>query len=127
MSTQLFDQWLEANRAALAPVARFQEIAAEATQKLVSHNLAVAQDYVAFGTRQFQIFGEVKDPQKLVAEEGQVAAEFGQKLVDRTGDFFKVAKETQDAFGAWAQSAAKTAADAFAAKAGPGAFTANPV
>lgn len=117
MNTPLFNQWLEANKAALAPVVRFQEIAADTAQKLVQHNLAVAQDYVEFGTRQIQLFGEVKDPQKLVAEEGRIAAEFGQKLVDRTGEFFKFTKETQEVFGIWAQDSAKTAAESFAPKA----------
>lgn len=107
MNTRLFDQWVEANKAALAPVVRWQEIAAETAQKLVQHNLAVGKDYVEFGTRQLQLLGEVKDPQKFAAEEGKLAAEFGQKLVDRTGDFFKVAKEAQEAVGAWADQTAK--------------------
>jgi hypothetical protein len=93
MSARLFDQWLEANRAILAPLAQWQEAAAETAQRLVRHNLAVARDCVEFGTRQMQLLNEVKDPQKWVAEESRIAAEFGQKLVDRTSDFFKAGKE----------------------------------
>ena len=117
MTTPLFDQLLEANRNAFAPIVRWQEVAAETAQKLVQHNLAVAKDYVEFGTRQWQLLGEAKDPQKWAAEESRIAAEFGQKLVDRTSEFFKVAREAQDAFGAWAQTAARTTTESFQAKA----------
>ncbi|MGZ8217419.1 phasin family protein [Methylomagnum sp.] len=117
MNTRLFDQWLEANRAALAPVTAWQELAVGTAQKLAQHNLAITQDYVDFGSRQLQLLGEVKDPQKWVAEETKMAAEYGQKWVDRVGDFFKVAKETQDAVGVWADQTAKTAVNSFAAKA----------
>ncbi len=117
MNTRLFDQWLEANRAAWAPAILWQEITADAAQKAVRHGLAVAQDYVEFGTRNAQLLGEVKDPPKWAAEQGKIASEFGQKMVERTADYLKFAKETQDALGQVAETAAKTAADAFTAKA----------
>lgn len=112
-----FNQWLEANRAALAPVTAWQELAVDTANKLAQHNLAVARDCVDFGARQLNLLGEAKDPQKWAAEETKVAAEFGQTLVDRGGDFFKFAKETQEAVGLWADQAAKTALNSFAAKA----------
>lgn len=112
-----FNQWLEANRAAFAPVTAWQELAVDTANKLAQHNLAVAKDYVDFGTRQLDLLGEVKDPQKWAAEETKVATEFSQKLVDRSGDLFKLAKETQEAVGVWADQAAKTALNSFAAKA----------
>lgn len=111
-----FNQWLEANRAALAPVTAWQELAVDTANKLAQHNLAVARDCVDFGARQLNLLGEAKDPQKWATEETKAAAEFGQTLVDRGGDFFKLAKETQDAVGAWADQAAKTALNPFAAK-----------
>ena len=117
MSTPLVDQLLEANKAALAPVARLQELAADTVQKVVQHNLAVAQDYVELGSRQFQLLGEVNDPQKLVAEEGKLASEFGQKLVTRACEFFQLTKEAQNVFGNWAQDTARTAADSLTPKA----------
>jgi phasin family protein len=121
MNTRLFDQWVEVNKAAFAPVVRWQELAAETAQKLVQHNLAVGKDFVDLGTRQWQLLGEARDPQKFAAEGSKLAAEYGQKLVDRTGDFFKVAKETQEAVGSWADQAAKAGVEAL------NAFNAKPV
>ena len=112
MNTHLYDQWVEANKTAFAPVARWQEIAAETAQKLVQHNIAVGRDFVDLGAAQLQLLGEAKYPRKFAAEGSKLAAEFGQKVVNRTAEFFKVAKETQDAVGVWAEQAAKSGAEA---------------
>jgi hypothetical protein len=117
MNARLFDQWLEANRVMTAPAVRWQEITAEAAQKLVQHNLAVAQDYVEFGTRNAQLLGEVKEPSKWVAEQGKLASEFSLKMVERTADYFKHAKETQESLVNLAETTAKTVAEAFTPKA----------
>lgn len=117
MSTRLFDQWLEMNRAALAPATRWRDIATTATDKLVRHNLAVARDYVDFGLRQAQVLGDSKDPAVWASEGGKLSAEFGQTLVNRAGDYFGIVKETQAAFGELAESSAKAAVDAYTAKA----------
>lgn len=117
MNARLFDQWVEANRAAWAPAIRWQEAAAETAQKAVEQGLAVAQDYVEFGARNAQLLGEVKEPPKWMAEQGKLNAEFGQKMMTRTADYLKFAKETQDAFGQIAEAAVKTQAEAFTAKA----------
>lgn len=116
MSTGLFDQWVEMNRAALAPAARWQEIAATATDKLVRHNLAVARDCVEFGTRQVQSLSDSQDPRQWAVEGGKLAAEFGQTWVDRADGYFKIAKETQDALGELAEASAKAAMAPFATK-----------
>jgi hypothetical protein len=116
VSTGLFEQWLETNRAALAPAIRWQKIAAETGQKLIQHNLAVGKDYMDFSVRQLQLLGEIKDLQKWVAEESKIAVEFSQRLAERIDDFFKFAKDTQEAVDAWAEHAAKTAATSPAAK-----------
>ncbi len=117
MNARLFDQWVETNKAAWAPVVRLQEITAEAAQKAVEQSLAVAQDYVEFGTRNAQLLGEVKDPPKWVAEQGKLASELGQKMVARSADYLKFAKETQETLGQVAEAAIKTATEAFTAKA----------
>lgn len=110
MNADLFGQWVETNRAAWVPVVRWQEVTAETTQKAVAQGLAVAQDYVEFGTRNAQLLGEVKDPSRWALEQGKLASEFGQKMVSRTADYLKFALETQDAFGQITETLAKTAA-----------------
>ena len=119
MNARLFDQWVETNRAILAPVVRWQEITADAAQKAAQQSLELAQEYVEFGARNAQLLGEVKDAKdapKWAAEQGKLASEFGLKLVSRAADSFKLAKDTQEALGQVAEAAAKTVADAFVAK-----------
>lgn len=113
MNAYPFDQWVELNRAAMAPVIRFQELAADAAQKMLRYNLSVTQDCVDFGSRQIQLLGELKDPQKWGLETGKAVSEFNQKLVDRAADYFKVTKETQEAFGQWADTTVKAATERF--------------
>lgn len=117
MSTQLYDQWLEAGRAAMGPALRWQEIAADTAQKLIQHNLAVSRDLLEYGDRQWQLLGEAKEPQKAFAEGSKNAAEFGRKMVERSADLFRMARETQDALATWGDQAAKTAAESLTPKA----------
>lgn len=116
MSTRPFDRWLEMNRAALAPVVHWREITAEAAQKAVQHGLAIAQDGVELGTRQVQLLAEAKDPPEWMAEEGRIASEFGQKLMNRASNYVKAARETQEDLAKLAETTAKAAMDSFAAK-----------
>jgi hypothetical protein len=102
MSTRLFDQWLE--------------ITAEAAQKAAQHGLAAGQDCVEFGTRHVRLLAEAKDPQEWMAEEARIVSEFGQKLVNRAGDGFKAARETQEALSELAETSTKAAMDYFAMK-----------
>lgn len=116
MNNPILDQWLEASRASLGPALRWQEIAADAAQKLIQHNLAVSRDALEYGNRQWQLLGEVKEPQKLATEGGKNATDFGRKMVDRGAEFFRIAKDTQDAVATWTDQSAKTAADSLSAK-----------
>lgn len=117
MNTRLFDQWVEMNQAAMAPILRWRDIATEATEKTMRHNLAVMQDCLEYGSRQMQVLGEVKDPQKLLAEGGKNASDFSLKMMSRTGDYFKLVKDHQEAVGVWAESTTKAAMDSFKANA----------
>ena len=117
MSTQIYDKWFEMSRAASAPFAQWNEFASKSIDKATEHTLALAKDYLELGTRQFQLLGEVKDPQKWIAEESKLFSEFGQKLVGRASEVLQAAKETREAFSSLAESTAKTAVEAVAAKA----------
>jgi len=119
MNTRMFDQWVEMNQAAMAPLLRWREIAADATEKTLRHNLAVMQDCLEYGSRQMQVLGEVKDPQKWMAEGGKNASDFSLKMMGRAGDYFKLVKDSQEAVGAWTETTAKAAMDAFKTNAAP--------
>jgi hypothetical protein len=100
MNTQLYDQWLEMNRAALGPMMRWSEIAAQSAEKCTRYSLAVAQDCLDVGARQMALIGELKDPQKWAAESSKLAGELGHKLMGRATEGLEVAKQTRAAFAA---------------------------
>ncbi|MBM4202187.1 MAG: phasin family protein, partial [Gammaproteobacteria bacterium] len=72
MNTQVYDQWLEASRASMAPLMRWNEIATQSAEKCARYGLAVTQDCLDIGTRQLQLLGEVKDPQKWAVESSKL-------------------------------------------------------
>lgn len=109
MNARLYDQWLEATF--FAPVARWQEIAAETAQKHVQLNFTAGKDYIEYGTRQWQLLSEIKDPQKWASEVSKTSAEFSQKCVDHVGDFLKVTRETQEAISKWTKETAQSTAE----------------
>lgn len=110
MNTQIYDQWLEMNRAAMGPMMRWSELAAQSAEKFARFGLAVTQDCVEIGTRQMQLAGEVKDPQKWITESSKLVGELGQKLMGRATEGLSVAKETRDTFAAWTAQAVESAA-----------------
>ncbi len=101
------DNLIEMNRAAMAPIAKWNEIAQAATQKVVQHQLNVVQNCMDIGTRQVKLLGELKDPQKFGAEAVNLASELGQKMVERSSDYFMIVRETQEAVFQWAETLAK--------------------
>ena len=111
MNTRLFDQWVEMNQAALAPVMRWREIATEATDKATRYNLGVMQDCLELGGRQAQVVGE--QPQDLFVEGSKNASDFGIKMMAHVSDYFKMAKDYQKTMGTWAETSAKAAVDSF--------------
>lgn len=108
---QMFDQWFEVNRAALDPIMRWNDIAMRAAERVTRQNLTLAQDCLELGTRHLNLLCEANDPQKWKDEESKLAAEFSQKIVDRAGDYLKVAQETRDALNNLASEAARQVAE----------------
>ncbi len=113
MNTRLFDQWVEMNQAALAPIMRWREITTEATDKTVRYHLGVTQDCLELGNRQMQVMGEAQYPQDWLMEGNKNIADFGLKMMGRVSDYFKMAKDHQETVGAWAETTAKAAVDSF--------------
>jgi len=112
-----YNQWIELNRAAMAPMLRWSELAAATADRLARQGLTLTQDVVDLGARQLQLAGELKDPQKWAAEEGKLLAEYGQKMVGRAGEYLDLSKEIRESLSNWADSAVKTATDSMAPKA----------
>lgn len=112
-----YNQWLEINRAAMAPMLKWSELAATTADKLARQGLTVAQDLVDLGARQLQLAGEVKDPQKWAIEESKLLSEYGQKILGRAGDYLAISKDIRDSVANWAESTAKATAESMAPKA----------
>jgi phasin family protein len=109
MKEQVFEQWINTSRAALQPVLKLTEITGQAMEQVAQQQLDLVREYMDLGARQLQVLGEAKDPQKWIAEEGKLAAEFGQKLVDRAEEFYRLAQVSQKAVVGWAEETAKVA------------------
>ena len=112
MKNEFLDQWLEFSKSAAEPMMRLNEISAKAMEQVARQQMDLARDYMDLGTRNLKLLGESKDPQKLVADQGQLVTEFGQKLMGRAEEFMKIATEAQTALTTWAEEAAKKAAAA---------------
>lgn len=110
-------QWSDINRAALAPLLSWNELALQTADKLTRQGLALTQDIVELGARQLQLAGEVKEPQKWAVEEGKLLAEFGQKLATRSNDYLALSKEVSESVLQWGESTVKSAAEAVQPKA----------
>jgi len=85
-------------------------------EQVARQQLDVARDYAELGTRQVELLGSARDPQKWVTEQSDLASEFGKKLMSRAEEFIAIATETQKSVADWAEEAAKKAPKAPAAK-----------
>jgi len=109
MKEQMFEQWINTSRAALQPVLKLTGITGQAMEQVAKQQLDLVRGYMDLGAQQMQVFGEAKDPQKLIAEEGKLAAEFGQKLVDQAEELYRLAQTSQKAILEWAEETATAA------------------
>jgi len=117
MKNEMFDQWMQANRAAVEPLMKLNEITARAFDQITQQNLVLARDYMDLSARQLQLLGVAKDPQEWANEESKLVADFAAKLMTRAEDFVKLAKQTQDDIGGWAKNAAEAGVEAITPKA----------
>jgi phasin family protein len=109
MNTEMYDQWLKMSKAAVEPMMRLNEITAHAMERVARQQLDLAREYVELGARQMQLMGGSTDPKAIMAEEGKLVAEFGDKLRERAQEYVQIATETQQAVSAWAEKAAEKA------------------
>ncbi len=117
MKNEVLDQWVDFGKNASEPLLRLNEITGRAIEQVARHQWELARDYIDLGTRQMELLGSARDPQKWLTEQNAVASEFGKKLMNRGQEFIAVATELQKSVVDWAEKAAKKAPTVPTAKA----------
>ena len=112
MKNALVDQWVDFSKNAGEPLTQLNEITARAMEQVARQQLDLVHDYVDLGTRQVELLGSARDPQKWLTEQSALASEFGKKLMTRAEDFIAVTTETQKSVADWAEEAVKKAPQA---------------
>ena len=110
MKEDAFGQWVEFTKNATEPMMKLNEVSARALEKAARQQFELAQEFIQLGSRQMQLLGEAKDPQKWAQEQAELASEFGKKLMARAQESVALATETQKEMTALAEKVAKTAA-----------------
>ena len=110
MKEDVFGQWVEFTKNATEPMMKLNEVSARALEKVARQQFDLARDYVDLGTRQVQLLGEAKDPQKWAQDQAELASEFGKKLMARAQESVALATQTQKEMTALAEKVAKSGA-----------------
>jgi phasin family protein len=110
MAEDVFKQWVEFTKNATEPMQKLNEVSARALEKVAQQQFDLARDYVDLGTRQMQLLGQAKDPQKWAQDQAALASEFGKKLVARAQESVALATQTQKEMTAFAEDLAKSPA-----------------
>ena len=105
MANQVFNDWVELSKQATGPLLQFNEIALKAYEQLAQQQLEIARDYLQLGVKQASVISVSSSPEALVAEQGKLATEFGEKLATRAQGVVKIAADTQQAISGWATEA----------------------
>jgi phasin family protein len=109
MNKEIFNEWLKLSKSAVEPMMRLNEITVRAMERVARQQLDVARDYLDLGTKQATILGSAESPEDLLTVQGQLVSEFGERLINRSQEFAKIATETQQAVAEWAEAATKKA------------------
>lgn len=116
MTTEVFDEWVKLSKSAVEPMMKLNEITVTAMERVARQQLDVARDYLDLGTRQASVLGKAEKPEDILAEQGQLVSEFGERLLNRAQEFARIATETQQAVASWAEEASRKAAGPAAGK-----------
>jgi phasin family protein len=117
MNTEVFDEWVKLTKSTVEPMMKLNEITVTAMERVARQQLDVARDYLDLGTRQASVLGKAEKPEDVLAEQGQLVSEFGERLLNRAQEFARIATETQEAVANWAQAASHMATAGQAEKA----------
>jgi phasin family protein len=94
-----FNMFIDLQKSAFAPFARFGEASVKTLERIARHNYAVAGDVLEYGIAQLNAIAHAKDPAALAAQQSGLAADFVHKQTTRSTDLFKLASEAQTEFG----------------------------
>lgn len=109
MNTEVFDEWVKLSKSTVEPMMKLNEITVTAMERVARQQLDVARDYLDLGTRQASLLGKAEKPEDILAEQGQLVSEFGERLLNRAQEFARIASETQQAVATWAEEATRKA------------------
>jgi phasin family protein len=105
MNTEVFEEWVKLSKSAVEPMIKLNQITVAAMERVARQQLDVARDYLDLGTRQASVLGKAEKPEDILAEQGQLVTEFGERLLNRAQEFARIATETQQAVANWAEEA----------------------
>ena len=111
-ATNEFNTFIDLQKSAFAPFARFSEASLRSYERIVRHGYAVAGDVLEYGIAHLNVLTNAKDPAGLVSQQSGLAADFVAKQTNRSNDFFKLATEAQAEFSRLVESVADEASAA---------------
>ncbi|MGB5474696.1 MAG: phasin family protein [Gammaproteobacteria bacterium] len=117
MNSEVFDEWVKLTKSTVEPMMKLNEITVTAMERVARQQLDVARDYLELGTRQASVLGKAEKPEDVLAEQGQLVSEFGERLLNRAQEFARIATEAQQAVASWAEDATMKASGGQAEKA----------
>jgi phasin family protein len=109
MKEDAFEQWVESTKNATEPMLKLNEVLVRAMEKVAREQFDLARDYVDLGTRQMQLLGAARDPQKWAQDQAALTSEFGKKLMARAQESVALATQTQKEMTELAEKVAKSA------------------
>lgn len=98
MYSAIVNQWLDVSNRATASMLRLNQIALQAIGRTAQQQIDVVGDCMELTIRQMKLVVEAKNRTQILAEEGTLAGEIGNRFVTHTKDFVQIAEETQKAF-----------------------------
>jgi phasin family protein len=114
-ATSDFNSFIEFQKTAFAPIARFNEAGVRTFEKIMRHQFAIAGDVLDFGIAQLNAIANAKDPAAFASTQSGLAADFVHKQTSRSTDFIKLATEVQSEFGRLVEAAVDEAPAPFKA------------
>lgn len=94
------EQFTEINKAAMDTVVQAAHISFETAERLVNLNLAASKEAFSELTRNLKTFGDVKDPQELIAVRGKLAETGVDRAVSYSRSLYELATQAQSQISA---------------------------
>jgi phasin family protein len=101
-----FNVFVDASKKALAPAARFNELAVQGFERIARQQYAFAGELLEIAIKQMQLPSQVKDVNELAAKQVELTTQFVEKTTQRSQDLVKLATEQQSELTKWYDKAA---------------------